>query len=103
MLRWSRNAFSSLHLPGIDHTKRRIAAIADVNHGVANGRCSWTHGSFLTAPLDLTRLKPSYLRHSVGTLVDYVDTAGVAGWHPYSACRAIVCKVVQSYDAGCAR
>ncbi len=87
----------------VDDAQGRIAAIADINDPIANADRRGPQRDFPPAQFDVTRLKPSHLRHSVGTLVDYIYIAGVAGWHPQFSCRAIVCKVVQRYDAGCAR
>src|SRR6266567_1228270 len=86
----------------VNHAKCRIAAIADINDAVTDADCRWPECDPSSAQLDLSCLKPSHLRNSVGCLIDYIHAPGIARRHPQFSYRAIVCKIVQRYDAGCA-
>src|SRR5437879_4569711 len=91
----SRHTFPATQAALVDPTKRRIAAIADVNNAVADTGCSWAEHDFASASLNFASLESRDLRHCVRFFIDHRHAPEIAGWHPHFSGRRVVSEVIE--------
>src|SRR5947208_4773869 len=91
----SRHTFASIQAALVDPTKRRVAAIADVDNAVADTGCGWAEGDFASASLNFASLKSRDLRYCVRFFIDHHHAPEIAGWHPNFSGHSIVSQVTE--------
>src|SRR5438477_6232366 len=96
----SRHTFPAIQTALVDPTKRRVAAIADVNNAVADTGCSWAERDFASASLNFASLESRDLRHCVRFFIDHYHASEIAGWHPHFSRPRIVSKIIERDRSG---
>src|SRR5437667_2863071 len=95
VIRRNWHTFAATQVALVDPTKRRVAAIADVNSAVADTGCGWAECDFASASLNFASLKSRDLRYCVRFFIDHHHAPEIAGWHPYFSSRRVVSEIIE--------